>query len=144
MKAHDLVGCCKLRTKILLAPAVLEEEECGVPDSELADVMVFEKSPHGRPMITFRFCPWCGKPWERTGKTIERNPAPEVQVVPADAGESAPNPEDVIRQVWFVRAGDPQGRNHAVVVRAIGEILGWLERGLGFDVVLEKQEDARG
>lgn len=67
--------CCRLRAKVALFPVAIPEQLCGVPSSELADVMVFdEKSPGGKPLITFRFCPWCGKPWTRTGSTFEIAP----------------------------------------------------------------------
>lgn len=67
--------CCRLRAKVALFPMTIPEEICGVPSAELADVMLFDqKSPLGKPVITFRFCPWCGKPWTRTGSTFEIAP----------------------------------------------------------------------
>lgn len=62
----DLRGptCCSIRRKVMVAiVAVLPEEQCGVPDSELADVMRFDLgAPTGKPILGFLFCPWCGKP----------------------------------------------------------------------------------
>lgn len=63
--------CCLLRRKILVGILrVLSEEECGVPESELADVLRFDlASPQGRPVLAFRFCPWCGKERDLAGET---------------------------------------------------------------------------
>lgn len=65
---------------------VLSEEECGVPESELADVVRFDLSaPSGKPVISFRFCPWCGTP---------RDPTQETRIVdilgPPDGGPAEP------------------------------------------------------
>lgn len=57
--------CCPYRRKIVIGIlAVLPEEVCGVKDSELADVVTFDKSRNGNPIIEVRYCPWCGKPRE--------------------------------------------------------------------------------
>ena len=63
--------CCPLRRKVLVGILkVLSEEECGVPESELADVMRFDlESPSGKPVLAFRFCPWCGAPRDPGGET---------------------------------------------------------------------------
>jgi len=55
--------CCPYRRKILVGIlAVLPEEQCGVSDAEVADLIDFDmESPTGKPVIKFRFCPWCGK-----------------------------------------------------------------------------------
>ncbi|MGE0712766.1 MAG: hypothetical protein AB7N76_11285 [Planctomycetota bacterium] len=65
------VTCCLLRRKILVGILqVLNEEQCGVGDSELADVLRFDlSSPDGKPVIAFRFCPWCGAPRDPGGET---------------------------------------------------------------------------
>lgn len=73
-KANEPVVCCKLRKKVAVLVELLSEESSGVPDSELLDVMTFEKSEHGRPVVTFRFCPWCGVKWVRTGAIVEAPP----------------------------------------------------------------------
>jgi len=60
------------RKKVGLAPIVFTEEHCGVPDSALADVLVWDvKGPGGVPILQFRFCPWCGASytWDK-GKII--------------------------------------------------------------------------
>lgn len=61
--------CCDMRRKVtvLLGP-ILPEELCGVPDTILADYVRFDldaEAPDGRtlPVIGFRYCPWCGKPF---------------------------------------------------------------------------------
>lgn len=61
--------CCKLRKKILLKPVKLSKELCGIDDSELLDVMTFNKA-HDKNEIQFRFCPWCGIPWIVTGISV--------------------------------------------------------------------------
>lgn len=71
-----MIICCPLRAKILLQPLCLTEEACGVADSEMVDVMTFEKSTNGRPVITFKFCPWCGKKWELSGRIVEKPVGP--------------------------------------------------------------------
>jgi hypothetical protein len=62
-----------MRRKIYVQGMInLPEELCGVKDSAVVDFMVWDaKSPFGRPMLCFKFCPWCGKPWERTGAVQE-------------------------------------------------------------------------
>lgn len=70
--------CCDLRVKIMLTCYNVPEEDCGVPDSAVADVLVWdEKSPLQRPIVQFRFCGWCGKPWKPNG-TIWEAPKPEA------------------------------------------------------------------
>lgn len=66
--------CCPIRRKVVVGIlSVLPEEACGVPDSELADVVRFDlQSSAGRPVIAFRFCPWCGAP---------RGPDDELRIV---------------------------------------------------------------
>jgi hypothetical protein len=51
-ETNDKASCCEMRRKIYVA----------VWD---------EKSPFGHPMLQFRFCPWCGAKWERTGVVQE-------------------------------------------------------------------------
>ena len=55
--------CCLLRRKILVVIAkVFTEEACGVPESEMAEVIRWDLDvPSGKPVIGFRFCPWCGQ-----------------------------------------------------------------------------------
>lgn len=57
--------CCQYRRKFVVGIlGVLPEEQCGVADSEIADLIDFAlPSPSGKPVIRFRFCPWCGKPF---------------------------------------------------------------------------------
>lgn len=75
--------CCSMRKKIALTPYSLPEEVCGVSDAEVADFLIFDmKSPNGRPVLTFRFCPWCGKPWKVSGQIHEVAPPP-----PEEEGE---------------------------------------------------------
>ncbi len=63
--------CCLLRRKIVVGILrVFSEEECGVSDSELVDVLRFDlATPSGKPVLAFRFCPWCGEPREPGGET---------------------------------------------------------------------------
>lgn len=58
--------CCELRRKIHVGVLrVLDESECGVADAAMADVVRWDiVVPSGKPVIGFRFCPWCGH--ERT------------------------------------------------------------------------------
>jgi len=68
--------CCEMRRKavVFLGP-VLAEEVCGIPDSILADFMRFDidapVGPDGKrkPVIGFRFCPWCGKLYAANSET---------------------------------------------------------------------------
>ena len=55
--------CCPMRRKVVVGIlAVLPEDRCGVGDAELADFLRFDlESPSGSPVLSFRFCPWCGK-----------------------------------------------------------------------------------
>ena len=57
-----------MRRKVIVGIAgILPTEACGIPDSELADFMMFDlTSPGGKPVIGFKYCPWCGK--QRTGE----------------------------------------------------------------------------
>lgn len=77
--------CCPIRRKVVVGIlSVLPEEACGVPDSELADVIRFDlASPAGRPVIAFRFCPWCGKP---RGAEDELRIV-DIQIQPVDGDE---------------------------------------------------------
>ncbi|HBP21925.1 MAG TPA: hypothetical protein DEA08_29590 [Planctomycetes bacterium] len=79
--------CCLLRRKILVGILrVLSEDECGVPDSELADVLRFDlASADGKPVLGFMFCPWCGQPRDQQGETriVSLAPPPE----PDDGGD---------------------------------------------------------
>ena len=54
---------CSLRKKIVVnITQVLSEEESGISDSALVDVLDFElNGPKGQPVLRIRFCPWCGK-----------------------------------------------------------------------------------
>lgn len=58
------LACCKLRKKIAISLMMLPESICGIPDSEVLDVLTFEKVD-GLDGVQPRFCPWCGKPWGR-------------------------------------------------------------------------------
>jgi hypothetical protein len=68
--------CCDMRRKVtvFLGP-VLPEEVCGVPDTLLADFMRFDlpdaQAPDGttKPVLGFRYCPWCGKPFTSSSET---------------------------------------------------------------------------
>ena len=63
--------CCPMRRKIMVGILkVFSEEECGISDSELADVMRFDlQSPTGKPVLAFRYCPWCGQPRDQAGES---------------------------------------------------------------------------
>lgn len=54
--------CCPMRRKVVVGIiGVLPEEQSGVADSELADYLRFDlQGPDGKPVLAFRFCPWCG------------------------------------------------------------------------------------
>lgn len=72
-----MTTCCGLRRKVVVGIlAVLPVEHCGVPDSDLADVMRFDLAgTEGRPVIGFRFCPWCGCPRDASAETRIVSPA---------------------------------------------------------------------
>jgi hypothetical protein len=91
-----------MRRKVVVGIlGVLPEEQSGVPDSELADYMRFDlQTPDGKPVLAFRFCPWCG---------AARTPDAEVRIVdvrldkpgeepdfdgPGDEGPSFDPPKD--------------------------------------------------
>lgn len=59
----NAVCSCDLRKKIVIAIiAVLDEEECGVSDSALADAFDPDlPGPDGKPVLRMRYCGWCGK-----------------------------------------------------------------------------------
>ena len=66
MPSNQVKSCCDIHRKVALAIArVYTEEECGVPDSTLADYHDFNyQSPSNLPVgaaLSFRFCPWCGE-----------------------------------------------------------------------------------
>lgn len=54
--------CCPYRRKIVVnVTAVLPESVCGVPDSDMADLLRFDlEVESGHPVLAFRYCPWCG------------------------------------------------------------------------------------
>lgn len=91
--------CCQMRRKttVFLGP-ILPEEVCGIPDSILADFMRFDmdsvKCPDGkaRPILGFRFCPWCGKPFV-PGKSETRTTALSVEQED-ESGEGFTPPKD--------------------------------------------------
>ncbi len=68
--------CCEMRRKVTvwLGP-ILPEEACGIPDTILADFMRFDlpdaQAPDGtkKPVLGFRYCPWCGKPFTESSET---------------------------------------------------------------------------
>lgn len=64
--AAQPIKCCKMRKKILLKPITMSEAACGIPDSEMADFMTFERF-RGLDVVMPKFCPWCGKPWDVEG-----------------------------------------------------------------------------
>jgi len=59
----EMPTCCNLRRKIVVAViAVLPEEQCGISEAEMADVIEWGiEAPSGKPVVAFRFCPWCGQ-----------------------------------------------------------------------------------
>jgi len=65
----DTETCCEMRRKVIVGIlAVMNEEECGISDTHLADFMLFDvQSPSGKPVLGFKYCPWCGK--QRTGES---------------------------------------------------------------------------
>lgn len=63
---------CLMRRKIALVPSVLPADLCGVSDVVLSDFMHFDKvTPTGKKVLSFKFCPWCGKPYHWQGRTFE-------------------------------------------------------------------------
>ena len=60
---------CKMRKKVRMRPFVYNIEDCGISDAEMADFMTFEQF-QGVEVIMPKFCPWCGKPWKRTGLNV--------------------------------------------------------------------------
>lgn len=87
--------CCLLRRKILVGILrVLSEDECGVPDSELADVLRFDlASADGKPVLGFMFCPWCGQPRDQQGETriVSLAPPPEPDDDDFTPGDASPD-----------------------------------------------------
>ena len=62
---NNLDKCCDMRTKVQLAIArVLSEEECGIPDTVMADFHDFSyQSPTNLPVaaaLVTQYCAWCG------------------------------------------------------------------------------------
>lgn len=88
---EELTSCCAYRRKILVGILrVLTEEECGVPDSELADVILFDaSSPSGKMVLAFRYCPWCGKPRDEASESR----ITDVLAPPPDAPDEEPPAE---------------------------------------------------
>jgi len=78
--------CCVYRRKIMVSiVAVLPEQVCGVSDSHLADLLRFDlETPTNHPVIAFRYCPWCGKPF---------TPGSEIRITDLQDGPP-PDPED--------------------------------------------------
>ena len=74
--------CCAYRRKILVAvQGVLSEEACGVPDAVLADLLRFDLNvPSGKPVLAFRFCPWCGKVYTQDSEVRLSDINPEAEV----------------------------------------------------------------
>ena len=68
-----------MRRKIVVGIIkVLNEEDCGISDAELADVVRFDlQTPDGKPVLAFRFCPWCG---------AQRDPGGETRIVDVRLG----------------------------------------------------------
>ena len=64
-------SCCPYRRKIVVGILkVMSEEECGIGDADLADIMRFDLAGlDGKPVLAFQFCPWCGKPRDPGGET---------------------------------------------------------------------------
>lgn len=54
---------CQMRKKVAIGVvAVIPEEICGIPDSELSDFVNFDLGgPGSSPVLQIKFCPWCGK-----------------------------------------------------------------------------------
>lgn len=81
--------CCAMRRKVVVGIiGVLPEAKSGVPDSDLADFMRFDlQGPDGKPVLAFRYCPWCGVP---------RMPDAEVRIVDVRFAQAEPpaDPED--------------------------------------------------
>jgi len=66
--------CCALRRKIVVGIWRFEPEEtCGVGDSELLDVTVFDPDGKGQ-TVHFRYCPWCGVARAKAGETRVTEP----------------------------------------------------------------------
>ena len=78
-------SCCAMRRKVIVGIlAVLPEAQCGVADAELADFLRFDlDAPTGKPVLAFRFCPWCG---ERRGPGTEHRIV-DIQVVGGEVSD---------------------------------------------------------
>lgn len=79
--------CCPMRRKVVVGIiGVLPEDKSGVADSELADFMRFDlQGPDGKPVLAFRFCPWCG---------AARMPDAEVRIVDVRFAEGPEPPPE--------------------------------------------------
>lgn len=92
--------CCLMRRKttVFLGP-VIPEEVCGVSDLILADFMRFDMDavvcPDGkkRPILGFKFCPWCGKPFV-PGKSETRTTAFGAAPEEDESGEGWKKPTE--------------------------------------------------
>jgi hypothetical protein len=89
-EGEGLTTCCLLRRKILVGIIqVLDEATCGVGDSELADVLRFDlASADGKPVLAFRFCPWCGEARDPGGETRI------VSIAPREGDDDDPDADD--------------------------------------------------
>lgn len=68
-----------------MIPFVLSKDKCGVDDSALLDFMVWDlKTSGGKSCVTFRFCPWCGEPWNFQGKFYDIDELKPQQEEPGD------------------------------------------------------------
>lgn len=78
MSENEKKTCCLMRRKILIGIiAVLTEEQCGVSDAQLADVVDWGKAtPSGKPVIAVKFCPWCGTPRTDDIEAVIVDPVP--------------------------------------------------------------------
>ncbi|MBX3470791.1 MAG: hypothetical protein KF878_28320 [Planctomycetes bacterium] len=83
-------SCCPMRRKVVVGIlGVLGEAQCGVPDSELADFLRFDlQTPDGKPVLAFRYCPWCGQ--QRAAEAEVRIVDVRVEPGPDASGEFEP------------------------------------------------------
>ena len=84
--SEEKASCCQTRNKVIVGIFdVLSQEDCGIYDQELADFMLFDvTTPEGKPVIMFKYCPWCGTEIDMKNMKLNITDVKEEQ----DEGES--------------------------------------------------------
>ena len=92
-EAEQPETCCVYRRKIVVSARVLSEEECGVSDLDLADILEWNQDePNTKPQLAFKYCPWCGTPRKPGDETRVTPPTPAVLLAVPVIGHAPPTP----------------------------------------------------